>query len=93
MSVSSAITFLLRLLSVHLGLVLHQVERGVRAEVAQAAVELLRHRQVLRDLPLVVAGDHVLRQLGSFAELVLAQLAMHPPAFYGVLLLNVLLQS
>ena len=87
------VAVLLRLLGVHLGLVLHQVERGVRAEVAEAAVELLRHRQVLRDLPLVVAGDHVLRQLGGFAELVLAQLAMHPPAFDRVLLLNVLLQS
>ena len=71
---------------------LHEVEGGVCAETAEAAVELLCNGQVLRDTSLVVAGDHVFRQLRCFSELVLAELAVHPATFGGVLVLDVLLQ-
>ena len=87
------VAIILGLLSVNLGLMLHNVEGGVRAETAETAIELLCNCQVLCDAPLVVAGDHVFRQLGCFSELVLAKLAVHPTTFGGVLLLDVLLQS
>ena len=86
------VAVLLGLLSVNLGLVLDKVEGGVGAEAAEAAVELLCNRQVLGDTSLVVAGDHVFRQLRCFSELVLAELAVHPAPFGGVLVLDVLLQ-
>ena len=86
------VAVLLSLLGVDLRLMLDKVEGGVRAETAEAAIELLCNCQVLGDASLVVAGDHVFRQLGCFSELVLAELAVHPAPFGGVLVLDVLLQ-